>query len=233
MKLIAGVATVVATRIKGDDFHIDPEIPPAYMIMTFLKRALMKIRGVLRFPRSSSRPFIGRTVSIACSRNLRLGRNVTLHDYSYIDAMAAKPVRLGDNVSLGKFTRIECSGSLSTKGVGITVGNNVGLGSNCFYGCAGGIDIGADTIVGNYVTFHSENHVIEDVGRPIRKQGVSHLGIVIGEDVWIGAKATILDGVVLGKGSVVAAGAVMTAGEYAPFGIYGGVPARKLTSREK
>ena len=86
-------------------------------------------------------------------------------------------------------------------GEGLTVGARVGLGTDCFYGCAGGITIGDDTIIGNLVTFHAENHVAERLDVPIRDQGVTHAGIRVGSGCWIGAKATILDG----AGSVTAA----------------------------
>lgn len=59
---------------------------------------------------------------------------------------------------IGKYTCIECSGTLKNLGKGLIIGNNVGLGTHGFFGCAGGIEIGDDTIFGNYVSLHSENH---------------------------------------------------------------------------
>jgi acetyltransferase-like isoleucine patch superfamily enzyme len=79
---------------------------------------------------------------------------------------------------------------------------------------------------------HSENHRYELPGIPIRLQAVTHKGIAIGKNCWIGAKATILDGVKIGNNSIVAAGAVVTEGEYEDFSLLAGVPARKIKSLE-
>lgn len=86
-------------------------------------------------------------------------------------------------------------------------------------------------MVGNYCSFHSENHNIEDTSIPMCLQGVNRKGIKIGNDCWIGAKATILDGVTIGDGCVVAAGALVTKGTYPPNSIIGGVPARVIKKR--
>lgn len=61
-------------------------------------------------------------------------------------------------------------------------------------------------------------------------EATSKGGIVVGDDVWIGARATILDGVTIGQGAVVAAGAVVTK-DVPPYSIVGGVPARVIKSR--
>lgn len=77
---------------------------------------------------------------------------------------------------------------------------------------------------------HSENHNYKNVEIPIRLQGINRKGIKIGDDCWIGAKVTILDGTVLGNGCVVAAGAVVR-GIIPPYSIIGGVPAKIIKSR--
>mgnify|MGYP006290995603 FL=1 len=71
------------------------------------------------------------------------------------------------------------------------------------------------------------NHVFDDPDRPFVAQGITAKGIVIEDDVWIGAQAVITDGVHVGKGAVVAAGAVVTK-DVAPHTVVGGVPARTL-----
>lgn len=65
----------------------------------------------------------------------------------------------------------------------------------------------------------------------MRLQGVNRKEIMIGNDCWIGAKATILDGVVIGDGCVVAAGALVPRGVYPSYSIIGGVPARVIKKR--
>ena len=82
---------------------------------------------------------------------------------SYIDALSTEGISFGNNVSVGKNTTIECTGNLKHIGKGLQVGNNVGLGTHGFWGCAGGITIGDDTIFGNYVSLHAENHIFSDM----------------------------------------------------------------------
>lgn len=111
------------------------------------------------------------------------------------------------------------------------MGRNVGIGSCSFLGCAGGIEIGEDTIVGNYVSFHSENHNFEDPTLPISRQGVNHVGIKVGAGCWLGAKVTVLDGAIIEDGCIIAAGALVTQGRYLANSIYGGVPAKRIKGR--
>lgn len=219
------------SAVKGGEFTIDDRIPAGYLLRVIAVRTLMLVRGVWRFPFRHDRPFIGSGVRLRSRHRLTFGAGVTLGPGAYIDACARDGVRLGDRTSVGRNTRIECTGSLQTLGVGLTVGTAVGLGTDNFYGCAGGISIGDDTIIGNFVSFHAENHVIGDLHRPIRLQGVTHDGIVVGRSCWIGAKVTVLDGARVGDGCVVAAGSVVTAGTYESHGIYAGIPAKLLKSR--
>lgn len=218
-------------RFKGKNYTLDPNIPLQYLIWLVYARGIMWLRGKLSFVLNDGSLFIGKSVTIICRRRIDLGRGVTVDDDCLINALSENGVTFGDNVSMGKRTVIECSGSLNKLGKGIKVGNNVGLGRDCFYGCAGGIIIGDNTIVGNFVSFHSENHNFSRRDIPIKEQGVNQKGIVIGEDCWIGAKATILDNVVLKEGCIITAGAVVTAGIYEPYGIYGGIPAKLIKIR--
>lgn len=111
------------------------------------------------------------------------------------------------------------------------IGDNTGIGSHSFIGGAGGVQIGSDVIMGQWVSFHPENHNHEDLVKPIRLQGVNRKGIFIEDDCWIGAKVTFLDGAHVGRGCVIAAGAVVR-GHIPPYSIAGGVPARVIRSRK-
>jgi len=76
----------------------------------------------------------------------------------------------------------------------------------------------------------TENHNFRDSTRLIREQGVTYKGIVIEDDVWIGSKATIVDGVTIGQGAVIGAGSVVTKSIPA-YAIAVGVPARVIGTR--
>lgn len=220
-----------AGELRGRPLAIDERIAPSYVASLVVERGLMALRGLIRFPGRPARPFVGSRVRLRGKRLLSVGRGVTLGHGCLVDATSVEGVRLGDGVTVGRNTRVECTGSVATLGRGLVVGAGTGLGSDSFYGCAGGVRIGADTIVGEFVSFHSEEHVFTSRAVPIRDQGVTHRGIEVGDGCWIGSRVTVLDGARIGDGCVIAAGAVVVAGEYPAHGIYGGVPARLLKMR--
>ena len=91
----------------------------------------------------------------------------------------------------------------------------------------GGVTIGDRVYTSPLVQIIAVNHVFDDPTRPFVEQGITAQGIVIEDDVWIGAGAVITDGVRVGKGAVIAAGAVVTK-DVPPHVVAGGVPARVL-----
>lgn len=97
-------------------------------------------------------------------------------------------------------------------------------------GCGGGVRIGANVIMGQCVSFHPEIHCFADLGTPIRLQGVMQAGIHVGDDCWVGAKVTFLDGARVGSGVVIAAGSVVR-GEVPDGVVIAGVPARVIRTR--
>lgn len=230
--MLRKIISKIIYKVKGDGFKLDNHISSSYLFSEVTKRVLMFIRGTLTFTKNKGLLFVGKGVTLRAKHLIAFGKGVSIDDRCFIDALSENGIHFGNNVSLGKRTVIECSGSLRHIGKGLIVGNDVGLGRDCFYGCAGGIIIGSDTIIGNYVSFHSENHNSSILDIPIRLQGVNHIGISIGKNCWLGAKVTILDGVFLGDGCIVAAGAVLSAGVYESNTIYGGVPAKIIKKRE-
>ena len=95
----------------------------------------------------------------------------------------------------------------------------------------GHVMIGRKVMISPHVMMAAGNHRFDRVDIPMMDQGNSFKGgIRIEDDVWIGAHSVILDGVTLGKGSVVAAGSVVTK-EVAPYSIMAGVPAKKVGDR--
>ena len=93
----------------------------------------------------------------------------------------------------------------------------------------GGVQIGDRVYTSPFTQIIAVNHVFDDPTRPFVEQGITAEGIVIEDDVWLGAGAVITDGVRIGKGAVVAAGAVVTK-DVPPHTVVGGVPAQPLKS---
>lgn len=175
--------------------------------------------------------FIGKRVRILHTRHISIGRGVTIDDYVKIDALSKKGVVIGDNVSIGAFTIIETTGILTNLGQGFSIGKNSNLGDYNYVGAAGGVIIGENVLIGQRVSFHSENHVFEKTDIPIREQGTTQQGIVVEDDCWLGSGVTILDGVTVHKGSVIAAGSVVTK-SVPPYSVVGGVPAKLIQTRQ-
>lgn len=218
-------------KLKGETYSLDARIPGMYFNLLIMNRIMMLIRGYLTFCRNEGFFFRDRYTVIKARNLIRLGRSVSIGRNCYIDALSVNGIHIGNNVSIGKNTTIECSGSLQEIGTGLKIGNGVGLGSHGFFGCAGGVEIGENSIFGNFVSIHSENHNYSDLNTPIKFQGVNRIGVKIGNNCWIGAKVTILDGVTIENGCLIAAGSVVTKGIYLKNGIYGGIPAKLLKSR--
>lgn len=214
--------------IKGEKYTIDPQIRLSYLFLFYSEKFFALLRGFFCF--RNKYVFLGKNSKIKSKRQIKFKKWLNIADNVFIDALSSDGIVLGKNCSIGKYTCIECTGSLKYLGKGLVVGNNTGLGTHSFYGCAGGIEIGDDVIIGNYVSMHSENHNFYDKEIPIRLQGVNHKGIKIGNNCWIGAKVTILDGTIIGNGCVVAAGAVVT-GSFPDDVVIGGVPAKILKKR--
>ena len=106
-------------------------------------------------------------------------------------------------------------------GKNIRVGKNVFINTGCRFQDQGGIVIGDNALIGHNVVLATLNHE-ED---PARRHIMRPAPIVIGQSVWIGANATVVPGVTIGDGAIVAAGAVVTK-NVPPRTVVGGVPAR-------
>ncbi len=114
-------------------------------------------------------------------------------------------------------------------GYNISIGNDSGLGEECFLQDLAEINIGNFVLMAPYVMVLTANHCMKR-DELIMNQGIEASGVSIGDDVWIGIRAIILPGVQIGKGAVVAAGAVVTR-DVEPYSIVAGVPAKKIGER--
>jgi len=173
---------------------------------------------------------LGKGVTFFNSSKIKWGKFLRLGNQVYVSALSKNGIQFGNNVSIGAFSRVIVSTSLNDIGNKIVIGNNVGIGEFAYLGGAGGLEIGDECIVGQYLSCHPENHNYDDITISIRHQGVSRKGIKIGKNCWIGSKVTILDGVEIGAGSIIAAGSVVTK-SFNENSIIGGVPAKLLKSR--
>ena len=113
----------------------------------------------------------------------------------------------------------------------IEIGDSVYIGPHTFLGSCHTLEIGKDSMIGAQCYLITVNHRTEKGGHPTAAQGYRGGDIKIGENVWIGAHVVVLPGVSVGDGAIIGAGAVVNR-DVPPGETWGGVPARKLVSRE-
>ncbi len=133
------------------------------------------------------------------------GTRIVVGAHSVIDSFVkVKPAGGSGDLFIGEHVVIN-SGCVLYTGHGIRIGNHVAVAANC--------------------TFAPVNHAYKEKSRLIREQGFlnSKGGIVIEDDVWIGANCVLLDGAILRRGCVLGAGSVVR-GELAAYTIYAGQP---------
>lgn len=222
----------IISNIKGEKFILDNDISISFLLSESISRVLMIFRGIFKFinVEKCGVVFCDKNVIVKCKKKIKLGKNSTFKRCVELNAFSKKGIQMGDNVSIGAYSIIRCSGGIKNIGKGIKIGNNFGCGDYCFFGAAGGIEIGDDVIMGQNVRFHSENHNYIDKYKLIRKQGVSNKGIKIESDCWIGAGVVFLDGVTIGKGCVIGANSVVTK-DIDEYSIACGNPARIIKKR--
>ena len=112
-------------------------------------------------------------------------------------------------------------------GKNIKIGKGVFINEGCCFQDQGGIEIGDNALIGQQVVIATLNHDLN----PEKRKNMLPAPVKIGNNVWIGAHATILAGVTIGDNAVVAAGAVVTK-DVPENVVVGGVPAKIIKTIE-
>ena len=163
-----------------------------------------KMRKLIYYQKESKRGIfqIGLRYALISTLALSIGENVRISEGCYIRNM--QNLIIGNNVSIWPMTYIECSG---------------------------GVKIGNDVSIAHSVTIMSEEHRYSKKEIPIKDQGKAFSPIIIEDNVWIGAKAVILAGVIIKTGAIIGAGSVVTK-DVPKNAIVAGVPAHIIKYRD-
>ncbi len=168
----------------------------------------------------------GQGVVLRHPQKIRLADGVILDDQVVLDAKGSsnRGISLGQGVFLGRNTILSC------KDGDIELGDHVNIGFNSEIFSGSSVRVGPNGLFAAYTYLMGGGHAFDQAGVPvIEQERVSH-GITLGENVWLGAGAKVMDGVSIGRDVVVGAGAVVT--QHLPDGVVAvGIPARVIRTR--
>jgi acetyltransferase-like isoleucine patch superfamily enzyme len=219
---------------RNPNFKFDESISFGMVMEFMFDQALRLMRGMrtLIFFKNPKAILLGKGVRMRYISKISWGKFVKLDDHVTLSALGKDGISIGDNSGIGAFSRLIVSTTWNNPGAFIKIGKSVGIGEHAYLGGAGGLEIGDECIVGQYFSCHPENHIFENNEIAIRHQGTTRRGIKIGNNCWIGSKVSVLDGVEIGEGCVIAAGSVVNK-SFPAGSVIGGVPAKLLKDRFK
>lgn len=137
------------------------------------------------------------------------------------DSVRGTRIVVGANSVIDSFVKVKPAGGIGD----LIIGDHVVINSGCVLYTGHGIRIGNHVAIAANCTFAPVNHAYKDKSRLISEQGFlpGKGGILVEDDVWIGANCILLDGAILRRGCVLGAGSVVR-GELAAYTIYAGQP---------
>lgn len=198
--LIGWIPTIIGIAIRG-----------------VLYRLILKMEG---------QAAIENGVRLRFANFIKLGNGVYLDQHTYLHA-CPDGIEIGDNSIVMHGAVLHVYNFRGLPHAGIKIGKDSLVGEYSVIRGQGGVTIGDRVYTSPFTQIIAVNHVFADRTRPFTEQGITAEGIVIEDDVWLGAGAVITDGVRVGKGAVVAAGAVVTK-DVPAHTVVGGVPAKVI-----
>ncbi|MGK7952954.1 MAG: DapH/DapD/GlmU-related protein [Xenococcaceae cyanobacterium] len=158
---------------------------------------------------------------------IKLGNKIYIRSGANLEAVGENSrLSIGNEIKLDRGVDIRSHDG----GGNIEIGDRTRIGP---YTCLSGrhIKIGKDCLIASHVGIYASNHIFTDSNLEINKQERSYQGITIEDDCWLGSGVKVVDGVTIGKGSVIGAGAVVTK-DIPPYSIAVGVPAKVISKRD-
>ena len=157
---------------------------------------------------------------IQLGNGVRIAGQVTLR----ANTNQASGIRIGDGSTVHESALIAANRGQ------VAIGRHSWIGPFCLIYGNGDVSIGDNVLVAGHSSINTVSHHFERCDIPINDQGIYCEPVCIEDDVWIGMNAVILQGITIGRGAIVGAGAVVTR-DVPPWSIVTGVPARVIRQR--
>jgi acetyltransferase-like isoleucine patch superfamily enzyme len=169
----------------------------------------------------------GQGVVVRHPRKIRIGDDVTIDDLVVLDAKGEtnQGIAIGNGAFVGRATILSC------KNGDIVLEDEVNIGFNSEIFSGSRVHVGRYGLFAAYTYLVGGGHEFSRLDQPVILQPRTSVGITLGENVWLGAKATVMDGVRIGQDVVIGAGAVVTE-DIPPRTIAVGIPARVVKHRD-
>lgn len=168
--------------------------------------------------------YFGKRTKLEISGKVKIGKNVYIGDDATIIVEKGASLTIGDNCFIGESCYIKCFGG------NINIGQDVSINSKSYLNGCGDIKIGNNTRIGTQTIIIASNHQFGDPNTLI-KDSITKKGIEIGENIWFGARVTVLDGVEICNDSIVGACSLVSK-KLESKGIYVGVPVKMIKKIE-
>ena len=185
------------------------------LIRTFVYRLILSIDG---------NAAIENNVRLRFINNIRLGNGCYLDENVYLHACPSG-IDIGENTLVMHGAVLHVYNFRDLPNAGIKIGKDCLISEYTIIRGQGGVNIGDRVYTSPNTQIMAVNHVFDNPDHPFIHQGITAQGIQIEDDVWLGANAVITDGVRIGQGAVIAAGAVVTK-NVPEHTIVAGVPAQ-------
>jgi acetyltransferase-like isoleucine patch superfamily enzyme len=169
---------------------------------------------------------IENNVRLRFANHIRLANGAYLDQNTYLHA-CPNGITIGENSIVMHGAVLHVYNFRGLPHSGITIGRDSLVGEYSVIRGQGGVTIGDRVYTSPFTQIIAVNHVFDDPNLPFVEQGITAQGIVVEDDVWLGAGAVVTDGVHIGRGAVIAAGAVVTK-DVPAHTVVGGVPARVI-----